>query len=61
MKGMDVGDSGEGHRRHYHGAVELHAWCTGPDAAKFKIDQKTGQITTMVDLNRECDSSRCCA
>ena len=25
----------------------------GTDAAKFKIDQKTGQITTMEDLNRE--------
>ena len=32
---------------------------TGTDAAKFKIDQKTGQITTMVDLNREHDY-RCC-
>ena len=26
---------------------------TGTDATKFKIDQKTGQITTMVDLDRE--------
>ena len=31
----------------------LNYTLAGTDAAKFKIDQKTGQITTMVDLDRE--------
>ena len=31
----------------------LSTEATSPDNAKFKIDQKTGQITTGVDLNRE--------
>ena len=35
-----------------HGAVN-YTLVTGDDAAKFKIDQKTGQITTMQVLNRE--------
>ena len=31
----------------------LNYTLAGTDVAKFKIDQKTGQITTMVDLDRE--------
>ena len=43
-----------------HGA--LNYVLTGTDNAKFKIDQKTGQITTMVDLDYEAgagDADNC--
>ena len=41
-----------------HGAV-VYSLPTGDDNAKFKIDEKTGQITTMEDLNREHDRGGC--
>ena len=38
-----------------HGAVNYALAGTGADNAKFKIDQKTGQITTDADLDFEAD------
>ena len=39
-----------------HGAVNYTLVGTGGDDARFKIDQKTGQITTDMDLDREGES-----
>ena len=48
-KGMIVGAPVTTKAGTNHGAVNYAL--AGTDAAKFMIDQKTGQITTMVDLN----------